>query len=316
MFHLLVPQRGKSYCCVNLNLNLNLNFLSCGRKKSSIIMKKITLSLLLAAAFAVPAEAQGLKLPAMSPTQKLTQDFSLSNIEITYSRPSVRGRKVFGELVPFGKVWRTGANAATIIRFGEDVTFGGKDLKAGEYELFTIPGKDNWEVVLNRGKGDWGAYTMDDAKEVLRIQVKPEALAQNIETFTIQVGNMNLSACTIDLMWEKTRVSIPVKANNQDRILADIDKAINKPSIPYYQAASYYYETGQDLNQAMDWVNKALEQNPKAYYMWHTKAKIAAKMGDKQTAREAAQKSMEAAKGTSAEDEYRRNNEKLLAELK
>ena len=279
-------------------------------------MKKITLSLLLAAAFAFPADAQGLKLPAPSPTQTLKQDFSLSNIEITYSRPAVRGRKIFGELVPFGKIWRTGANAATTIRFGEDVNFGGKDIKAGEYELFTIPNKDVWEVVLNYGKGDWGAYAVDAKKEALRIQVKPQALSKNVENFTMNVNNITLNACTIDLMWEKTLVSIPVKANNNERIMADINKAINNPSVPYYQAANYYYETDQDLKQAMAWVDKALEQNPKAYYMWHTKAKIAAKMGDKQTARQAAQKSMEVAKGTSAEDEYRGLNERLLATMK
>lgn len=279
-------------------------------------MKKITLSLLLAAAFAMPADAQGLKLPAPSPLQKVTQDFSLSQIEIAYSRPSVKGRKIFGDLLAYGEVWRTGANAATTIRFGEDVSFGGKDLKAGEYEMFTIPGKDSWTVVLNRGKGDWGAYTMDDAKEALRITVKPQTLPMNVETFTIAINDMTLNSCNIDLMWEKTKVSIPVKADNRERIVKDIDKAINNPSIPYYQAANYYLDNNLDLKQAMEWTNKALESNPKAYYMWHTKAKIAAKMGDKQTAREAAQKSMEAAKGTNAEAEYRRNNERLLAELK
>lgn len=279
-------------------------------------MKKITLSLLLAAAFAMPAEAQGLKLPAMSPTQKLSQDFSLSSIDINYSRPSMRGRKIFGDLVAYGEVWRTGANAATTIRFGEDVVVAGKDMKAGEYELFTIPGKDSWEVVFNYGKGDWGAYTMDEKKEALRVKIKPQMLPMNMETFTIAINDMTLNSCNIDLMWEKTKVSIPVKANNQDRIVADIDKAINKPSIPYYQAANYYLENNLDLKQAMAWTDKALESNPKAYYMWHTKAKIAAKMGDKNTAREAAAKSIDAAKGTSAEAEYRRNNERLLAELK
>lgn len=269
------------------------------------------------AAFAIaPSFGQsGLKLPAMSPSAKIIQDFSTSSIEVSYSRPSMRERKIFGELVPYNTLWRTGANAATKIKFGEDVTVGGQEVKAGEYELFTVPGKNQWEIILNKGNGDWGAYNVDKSKDVARFMVNVKPLDRNVENFTINISNITLNTCNIDLMWEKTMVTIPVKADNEKRLLSDIDKAINNPSIPYYQAASYYYETGQNLNVAMGWVDKALAQNPNAYYMWHLKAKIAKKQGDKTEAIAAARRSMEVAKGSGAEAEYKRNNEKLIREI-
>lgn len=274
-------------------------------------MKRFALVLLFAASLLSDSYAQ-LKLPALSPTSKITQDFSTSSIEISYSRPSMRGRKIFGDLVPYNTVWRTGANSATKVKFGEDVTLGGVPVKAGEYALYTIPGAAEWEVILNKGTGNWGAMGYSTADDIARFKVKPRALDKTVNTFTMNIGNITFNSANLELMWEKTKLVIPIKAENDARLAADIDKAINKPNIPYYQAASYYYETNQNLDKAYDYVNKALEDNPKAFYMWHLKAKIAQKTGRKQEAIAAAQKSMELTKGTPNEGEYQRNNQKVI----
>jgi len=274
-------------------------------------MKKISLALLFAASV-FSLNAQDLKLPALSPTSKITQEFSTSSIEVSYSRPSMRGRKIFGELVAYNEVWRTGANSATKIKFGEDVMVAGQEVKAGEYSVYTIPGRDQWEVIFNKGLTNWGTMGYEKKDDVARFMVKSETLATPVSTFTIQVSNLTYNSANIDLMWEKTKISIPVKSNNEQRLNAAIDKAINKPNIPYFQAANYYYETNQDMNKAMEYVNKALGQNPNAYYMYHLKAKIAQKQGDKEAAIAAANQSIELAKGTAAENEYKRNNEKII----
>jgi len=284
---------------------------NCGHLKSAV-MKKITLSLLFATAVLTSASAQELKLPSLSPSAKLTQEFSTSNIEISYSRPSMRGRKIFGDVVAYNDVWRTGANSATKLKFGEDVTVGGQEVKAGEYALYTIPGRDNWEIILNKGTGNWGQMGYDKKDDVARFLVKPQQLGNEVSTFTMNIANITFNTCQIELMWEKTKVVIPVKANNQERLNAAIDKAINKPAIPYYQAASYYYETGGDMNKAMEYVNKALGQNPNAFWIYALKARIAQRQGDRETAIAAANQSMELAKGSAFEAEYKRNNERII----
>jgi hypothetical protein len=277
-------------------------------------MKKIFCTLFIAA-FAFCSNAQDLKTPALSPTAKITQEFSTSNIEVSYSRPSLRGRKIFGELVPYGKVWRTGANSATKVKFGEDVKIGGVNVKAGEYALYTIPGTWEWEVILNKGTGNWGAYGYDTSGDVARFKVKSEKLNASVQSFTVLISDITFTSCNIEICWEKTMVIIPVIADNAGRITANIEKAINKPNLPYFQAANYYYETNQDLDKANMYVDKALEQNPKAYYMWYLKARIEGKLGHKDAAINAATKSMEAAKGSAAEEEYMRNNLKLIEDL-
>jgi len=278
-------------------------------------MKRLSF-ILLSALLTSGVYAQDLKLPALSPTSKLTQEFSTSNIEISYSRPSMRGRKIFGELVAFGNVWRTGANSATKIKFGEDVTVGGQAVKAGEYALYTIPGVAEWEIILNKGVGNWGNAGYDKADDVARFKIAPKAMDKNVQTFTINIGHITYSTCNIELTWEKTKITIPVKANNEERLNASIDKAINNPNIPYFQAANYYFETDQNLDKAIVYVDKALEANPKAFWMWSLKARIAQKMGKKDDAINAANKAMEVAKGSAFEAEYVNNMTKLINSYK
>lgn len=276
-------------------------------------MKRFLLAAILVGSFTI-ADAQ-LKLPALSPTAKLTQEFSTSNIEITYSRPSMRGRKIFGDLVQYGNVWRTGANSATKIKFGEDVDIMGNKVKAGEYALYTIPGKESWEVILNTGTGNWGAEGYSRENDVLRFNVKPNRMEGMCQTFTIEVTDMGYSSCKIEMMWERTKIQIPVKARNDDAIEASIDKALNHPQLPYFQVANYYNEKNMKLELAAEYVSKALEQAPDAFYMWWLKARIEKKLGHNQKAIEAAKKSMETAKGSAFEAEYIHNSTQLINEV-
>jgi len=265
---------------------------------------------------AVPTMAQELKLPALSPTSTITQEFSTSKIEITYSRPSMRGRKIFGGLVPFGEVWRTGANAATKITFGEEVEIGGATIPAGSYSFYTVPGETEWEVIINKNTGNWGAYGYSKDDDVARFKVKPSTLPFTVETFGMWIGNITFSSCTIGLMWDKTAVWVDVKANNNDRIMKSIEKAVEHPSIPYRQAAIYYQNTNQNLDKALEYIEMAIKDNPKAYWNQMTKAELAAKLGKKDMAREAAMKARELTKGTDAENSYMELTQEVLDSIK
>ncbi len=279
-------------------------------------MKQFFVSVLFVAASLAGYAQSSLKLPALSPTAKISQDFSISNIEINYSRPSMRGRKIFGDVVPYGKIWRTGANAATKIKFGEDVEIAGQKIKAGEYAMYSMPDKDQWRIILNTGTGNWGADGYSKENDVARFTVKSIAMETEVQTFTIEVSDITFTTCKIELMWEKTKVVLPVTAHNGESVETNIDKAINHPQpLPYFQAANYYYETNQKTDIASSYVNKALEQDPKAFYIWYLKARIERRKGNKDEAIAAAQKSMELAKGSANEAEYIANNTKLIDEI-
>ncbi len=280
-------------------------------------MKKFFLSVVMLAAIATATNAQNaLKLPSLSPTAKISQDFSVSNIEISYSRPSMRGRKVMGDMVAYGKPWRTGANAPTKIKTGEDLEFAGYRVKAGEYLMYTIPDKDKWEVILSSATGSWTADGFPREFDVARFKIKPSATTEDCQTFSIQIKDITYNTCKIEILWERTKLVIPVAANNANTIADNIDKAINNPpALPYFQAATYYFESNQKLDLARTYVDKALDQNPKAYYMWYLKARIEKKLGNNEEALAAAKKSIELTKNTPNELEYKRNNDKIIGEI-
>jgi tetratricopeptide (TPR) repeat protein len=278
-------------------------------------MKRVFLFVLLIA-IAMDLSAQSsLKLPSLSPNAKVSQDFSLSNIEISYSRPSMRGRKVFGDVVAYGRPWRTGANAPTKIKIGEELEIGGVRVKAGEYALYTIPNKDKWEIILNTAVGKWTANGFPREDDVARFHIKAGMIDGECQTFTIMVTDITYSSCKIELVWERTRIGIPVMALTNETIETNIDKALNQPTLPYFQAASYYFENNKKMSLAQSYVNKALEQDPKAFYIWYLKARIERKLGNKEEAIVAAKKSMELAKGTPNEYEYMHNNQKIIDEV-
>jgi hypothetical protein len=265
--------------------------------------------------FSIELSAQSIPFPQPSPAATVTQNFATSKIEISYARPGAKGRKIFGDVVPYGKFWRTGANGATIISFGEDVKVNGIDVKAGKYGLITFPGEQEWTVVLTK---DLDVTSEEDYKkenDVARMQVKASATAAHVETFTIEVSNIKNDACDIELKWERTAISLNVTASYDERLMKQIGDIMNKDTRPYYGAANYYFENKKDLNQALIWVNKAVEANPKAYWVLLLKAKIHRGLKDYEGAMTAAAQSMELAKADN-NDTYVKNNERLIAEIK
>jgi len=278
---------------------------------------KLTAMALFAAAsiFTTNVSAQ-LKTPAPSPAQTLKQAFALSEITIDYSRPSVKGRTIFGDVVPFGKVWRTGANGSTKITFGEDVKVEGNDVKAGTYAIYSVPDKDMWEIMLYKDLtmgGDVSSYKKED--EVLRFKVKSSALAANVETFTINVADVTPSKANIELQWEKTRVAFSVVADIDTKIMKNIENTVIKDNKPYFSAASYYYENDKDMKQALEWADKAVAANPKAYWVVLLKAKIQVKLKDNKGANATATQALTLAK-EDQDDAYVKMAEKIIAETK
>lgn len=261
------------------------------------------------------AGAQQLRTPAPSPSQTIKQEFALSSVELSYSRPSMKGRKIFGDLVPFGKVWRTGANGATTITFGDEVMIGGKKVPAGQYGLLAIPDKDNWTIVITKQLDvtNPGAYKAEN--DVTRATVKATTLKDQVESFTIQFANVKPNSCDLQIMWENTAVALPITTDIDSKIMAQIGDAMNKDTRPYFESALYYMNNGKDLNQALVWFDKAVAQNPDAFWVQHQRANCLAKLGKKEDARVAAKKSIELAKAA-GNDDYVRLNEKLLAQLK
>ncbi|MGZ3925088.1 MAG: DUF2911 domain-containing protein [Flavisolibacter sp.] len=276
-----------------------------------MLNKLLALSLVCCISFL--ANAQTLKTPAPSPSQTLKQDFGISSIELNYSRPGMKGRKIFGDLVPYGKVWRTGANSATRIKFSDDVTIGGQQLKAGEYAIYTVPNENSWDIIINKGSANWGTdYKQED--DIMRVKATSVKLDQPVETFTMQFANVKANSTDLQILWDKTMVSVPITTDVDKKVMAQIDDAMNKDNRPYYQAAMYYMESGRDLNQALTWFDKAIEQNPTAFWVYHQKANALAKLGKKSDAKATAQKSMDLAK-TAKNDDYVKLNEKLIASL-
>jgi hypothetical protein len=260
----------------------------------------------------ITSYGQAVKMPAPSPGQTIKQDFSLSFIEINYSRPVSKGRKIFGDIVPFGKLWRAGANNPTKVTFGEDVKIAGKELKAGSYQLIVIPSEKSWEIIFNKGTN--GVFNYHAEENALQVTVPTSTLHASLESFTIQFSNVIANKCEIVLSWEKTSAAIPVETEIDSKIAASIEKAMSTDSKPYFESASYYFETGRDLKKAQEWVAKAVAANPSAYWVMHLQAKIQAKSGDKVAAKASALKSMELAKAGKNED-YVSLNQKLINSL-
>ncbi|MFN8252617.1 MAG: DUF2911 domain-containing protein [Ferruginibacter sp.] len=276
-------------------------------------MKRLTFALFAASCLAVSASAQ-VKMPQPSSTQTIKQDFGMGTIELTYSRPNAKGRKIFGDLVPYNKLWRTGANGATKLKFTDAVEMGGKKIDTGTYVLYTIPGVDSWEIILNKGINNWGIDGYKESEDVVRFRAAPMKSKAKLETFTMQIADIKPESCELQLSWEKTTVSIPVTTNIKDRLKAQIEAAMQTDKKPYWQAAQYYNEYEGNFNKALDNCSKAIDGNNKAYWMWLYKAKIQKVMGDKAGAKESAKRSLELAK-EAKNDDYVKMNEELLKKL-
>ena len=257
------------------------------------------------------------EFPDASQHATVKQRVGLTDVEIEYSRPNVRGRQIFGGLVPYDKVWRTGANASTKITFSDAVKIGGKDVPAGEYAFYTLPTENEWTIILSKDTTGWGAYDYKQDTDALRVMVKPETLSAPVESFTIAFDDLKDDGATIVLKWDKTRVPVELTTNTVEKVNAEIEKALKKPDalepIFYYQAASFFYDHDKDLAQAAKWIDKAIElQKEPRYFIYYKKAQIEAKLGLKDKAKAAAEKSIELLKAGKNPDETAIRNSQLL----
>jgi DUF2911 family protein len=270
-------------------------------------------------AVALKAPAPQLDFPQASPTESIKVRVGVTDVGVVYSRPSARGRVMLGGNNPYGEVWRTGANNATRITFGTPVTLQGSNVDAGTYELFTIPGKDEWTIILQKAGNQWGAYAYDQKNDVLRVTAKPVALTEPVETFTIDINDVRPDSATLDLTWEGTRVPVTIGVDVVGIMVPKIEAAMAAPGKkPYAQAALFYLDHKLDLDKASGWIDAALAEQPDAFYLYYQKARVLAAKGDKAGAEAAAQKSIDLASKTTgpAKEEYLRLNEALIAGLK
>jgi hypothetical protein len=278
-------------------------------------MKKLIVAAAALIGFTV-TDAQTLTTPQASPTQTIKQNFGLSTVELSYSRPGIKGRKVFGDLVPYGQVWRTGANNATTLNFGEEVMIGGTKVPAGKYGLLTIPDAKEWTIIISKQTDVTSPDAYKQDQDVVRLKATPMPMPFPIETFTISFDDVKSNSLTMGLLWDNLYVPVPISTDVDTKVMKSIDNIMNKDNKPYYQAATYYYDSGKDLNQALTWVNKAVEANPNAQPWVHTlKTRILAKMGKKEDAMAAAKNAIRVANETKF-PEFVKQNEEIMKTLK
>lgn len=267
------------------------------------------------------AQAPKINFPAASPAATLNQRVGLTDIQVNYNRPGAKGRKVFGGLVPYDHIWRTGANTATKISFSTPVKLNGTPIPAGTYELFTIPGTAEWTIIIHKNMSQWGAYSYDEKNDVARLKARPVTLAEHVETLDIGLNDIRDESATLNIVWEKTRVPVAVTLDVKSTLVPQIEAvmASGGDKLPYAQAAMYYLENGLDLKKAAAWMDAAIAAQPDAFYLVYRKALILEKLGDKAGAVATAQKSLEAAQqapSPALRDEYVGLNQALIDRLK
>ena len=283
--------------------------------KKTFIMKKIIFALaMIIANYAIEAQV---KTPAPSPKATVNQVIGLTDVTVEYSRPSAKGRVVFGDLVAYGKLWRTGANQNSMISFSEDVMIDGKTLKKGKYALFATPKVDAWEVIFYTDTDNWGTpEEFSDAKAALKTSVKTEVLTRNVETFTIGFNNLDNNFGHLELSWEKTLVAIKIEVPTQKTAMASIEKTLaGASSGDYFSTAKYFMDSNADANKALEYVNKAISMVAlgKDIPFWHQRLKslVQAKLGDKKGAIETAKLSLAGATKEKNDDYVKMNNDSI-----
>jgi hypothetical protein len=265
------------------------------------------------------AADEKVEFPQASQHAVIKQRVGLTDIEVDYSRPNKNDRVIFGGLIPYDKPWRTGANQPTKIKVSAPVKFGDKEVSAGEYVLYTIPGANEWKVILSKNLTAQSLADQKPEDEVARVSAKPSvALAAPAETFTIGFEDLRANSAIFYLVWDKTRVDVKLTTNDVEKVMQGIDAAVKSGKEQeagfYYSAASFYLDQNKDLPQALKWVDQAIEKNPKAYFMQAKKAQILAKMGNKKEAIAAAEKSIELLKASPNPDESAIGANKALIE--
>lgn len=238
-----------------------------------------------------------IRTTSASPASSFDQEVGSAIIKIAYSRPLVRGRKIFGELVPFDKLWRTGASDCTVINTSEDISFGKSILKVGSYSIFSIPSVNEWTIIVNTDTTLHGETGYDEKKDVMRFKVPTEKSPNFYETFTIELNDINSKGeAFLKIFWENTMVKIPIKSKEDDTILALIDQHIVKGKTQdatlLFQAANYYYSTNRDYKQAIEWLLEAEKLNPQNFYYPNLRQKLASENKDYPKAIEAAKRAI------------------------
>ncbi|WP_299180970.1 DUF2911 domain-containing protein [uncultured Aquimarina sp.] len=273
-------------------------------------MKKIIL-FVSAALLSLGVDAQ-VKVPQPSPLSKIEQVVGLTDVAIEYSRPSMKGRAIFGNLVPYDKLWRTGANKNTQITFGDDVKVGGAELKKGTYAIFTKPSKENWEVMFYSDANNWGTpREWDDSKVAAKITVKSTKIPMNVETFTIMLSDFTMDSALINILWENTEAAIKLEVPSKKKATESIEQIMAGPSAnDHYQAATFYKETG-DLDKAKAHIEKAVAGRADAFWYHRQHSLILAKSGDKAGAIKAAKTSLELAEKAKNADYVKLNKDSL-----
>lgn len=275
-------------------------------------MKKIILALaIFIANFTIEAQV---KTPAPSPKATIMQTVGLTDVEVVYSRPAAKGRPVFGNLVPFGKLWRTGANANTTISFSDDVVIDGKTLKKGKYALYTIPKIESWEIIFYSTTDNWGLpEEFKETNVALRTTVKEEALPKAVESFTIGINNLDLNSGHLDMAWENSSVSMKFEVPTQKIATASIEKVLAGPTAnDYFSSAQYLFQANGDIAKSRTYVDKALELSPeKPFWFLRLKSLIQAKQGDKAGAIETAKQSLAAAEAAKNQDYVKMNKDSI-----
>ena len=282
------------------------------------MITKIKLTFLALFIAGISGFAQQIRMPQASPSAKVSQRVGLTDVTLDYSRPSTKGRKIFGELVPYDQVWRTGANGATVISFSTDVFVAGKEVPAGSYALYSIPGKSEWTLVLSKNTQLWGAIGYDAKDDILRFNAPAGKTSKKYETFEISFNNLTDNSADVSLKWENTRVDFQISSDVDPIVMADIQKFVidansTDPGL-LYQAAYYYYTNRKDMNQAYTWIKESTDKDPK-YWTVHLRAKIEVALGLKTDAFNSATKSKALATEANNPD-YVGLNERLLKTLK
>jgi hypothetical protein len=272
--------------------------------------------LLLFFSISIAATAQVPGLPNASSSQTIIQDIGLGQVKIVYSRPNVKGRKIFGTLVPYNEVWRTGANTATVLSFSRDMTVEGQKVPAGDYSLFTIPGEGQWTIIINKAKQDWGAYSYDIKKDLVRFRVKSINMGQPEETLTVSFANAGAESADLQLAWEQSAVRIHLQADDDAQITANIEQlmqADHNTNLVYFNCIQYYYDHNKDVDKALGWIVKAQRDVPAnpAYDLF--KSRLLLRKGDRNAAIAAARAGIKLATDRSF-GEYIRLNEEALAQ--
>lgn len=267
--------------------------------------------------FNFTSQAQ-IKMPQASPSSRVSQQVGLTNVVLEYSRPSKKNRKIFGELVPYGAIWRTGANNATTLTFDTEVMIAGKKLPEGKYALYTIPNKDKWDIILSTNTELWGSIGYTGEDDAIRVSVPAKKLKNTVETMEINFSNITDTGTTIGIQWDKTRAEFRVETEVDPIVMKQIqemliDKDSDNPGL-YFQAANYYYNNNKDLRRALEWIEKSVEADPK-YWTVHLKAKIEQSLGMKEEAKSSAMRSMSMAKEANNPD-YVGLNERLIKSIK